>query len=154
MALTIGIIGLPQSGKQTTLFNALNPKQEAPISATQTALYRLTWLSYRYRTNVWSRLQKYSIQRRLHMQTVICGCRGYRSGAHTATERREGLSAEFSGTHTQMPMPSLSCYVHLRTAMFHIFMTILIPTGTLDSLNAELALTDLATVERAYRAQY
>src|SRR5947207_3692908 len=94
MALTIGIIGLPQSGK-TSLFNALT-KAGAPISgyATSTVQANLAVVSVPD-----ARLQPlaeiFKPKKVTYTTVEFVDVAGMGQSSHTSQEKREGLSAEF-----------------------------------------------------------
>ncbi len=139
MALTVGIIGLPQSGK-TTLFNALT-SAGAQVSGYPTSTVQANRAVVHVPDERLDRLAEIYHPRKVVPTTVefvdVAGI-----GQATDTVKREGLSAEFLG--------------HIRNAdalaiVLRCFSTAegdANPIRDLDELMAELALTDLATVEK------
>ena len=146
MALTIGIIGLPQSGK-TTLFNALT-KAGAPISGYATSTVQANMAVVQVPDARLEPLAKIFNPKKVTYATVeFVDVAGIGQGAHTATERREGLSAEFLGHIRNADALAIVLRTFENSNVPHIYGDI-DPNRDLESLNAELALTDLATVER------
>src|SRR6266852_4144548 len=146
MALTIGIIGLPQSGK-TTLFNALT-KAGAPISGYATSTVQANMAVVQVPDPRLEPLAEIFHPKKVTYATVeFVDVAGIGQGAHTATERREGLSAEFLGHIRNADALAIVLRTFENSNVPHIYDNI-DPNQDLDSLNAELALTDLATVER------
>src|SRR5437016_1607904 len=146
MALTIGIIGLPQSGK-TTLFNALT-KAGAPISGYATSTVQANIAVVQVPD---ARLQPLADIFKPKQVTpsrvwfVDVGGMGQAAQAHK--EKREGLSAEFLGHIRNADALAIVLRTFVNSNVPHSYESI-DPVRDLDSLNAELALTDLATVER------
>jgi ribosome-binding ATPase len=146
MALTIGIIGLPQSGK-TTLFNALT-KAGAPISGYATSTVQANIAVVHVPDPRLQPLAEIFKPKKVTYATVeFVDVAGLGQGAHTATEKREGLSAEFLGHIRNADALAIVLRTFENSNVPHIYGDI-DPNRDLDSLNAELALTDLATVER------
>src|SRR5438067_9565979 len=146
MALTIGIIGLPQSGK-TTLFNALT-KAGAPISGYATSTVQANIAVVQVPDPRLQPLAEIFKPKKVTYATVeFVDVAGIGQGAHTATERREGLSAEFLGHIRNADALAIVLRTFENSNVPHIYDDI-DPNRDLDSLNAELALTDLATVEK------
>jgi len=146
MALTIGIIGLPQSGK-TTLFNALT-KAGAPVSGYATSTVQANIAVVQVPDARLQPLAEIFKPKKVTYATVeFVDVAGIGQGAHTATERREGLSAEFLGHIRNADALAIVLRTFENNNVPHIYDDI-DPNRDLDSLNAELALTDLATVER------
>ncbi len=146
MALTIGIIGLPQSGK-TTLFNALT-KAGAPVSGYATSTVQANIAVVQVPDARLQPLAEIFKPKKVTYATVeFVDVAGIGQGAHTATERREGLSAEFLGHIRNADALAIVLRTFENSNVPHIYDDI-DPNRDLDSLNAELALTDLATVER------
>src|SRR5881398_121692 len=146
MALTIGIIGLPQSGK-TTLFNALT-KAGAPISGYATSTVQANIAVVQVPDPRLQPLAEIFHPKKVTYATVeFVDVAGIGQGAHTATERREGLSAEFLGHIRNADALAIVLRTFANDNVPHIYESI-DPNRDLDSLNAELALTDLATIER------
>ncbi len=144
MALTVGIIGLPQSGK-TSLFNALT-RAGAQVSGYPTSTVQANVAVVQVpdeRLNVLAEI--FQPKKVTHTTVEFADVAGI--GQASEADRREGLSAEFLG--------------HLRNAdalavVVRCFDTPQAPhpLGGVDAardlaeLDAELALTDLATLER------
>jgi ribosome-binding ATPase len=139
MALTVGIIGLPQSGK-TSLFNALT-SAGAQVSGYPTATVQANRAVVPVPDDRLDRLAEIYHPRKIVPTTVeFVDVAGIGQAGDAA--RREGLSAEFLG--------------HIRNAdalaivlrCFSLPGASADPIRDLDELMAELALTDLATVEK------
>jgi len=145
MALTIGIIGLPQSGK-TTLFNALT-KAGAPISGYATSTVQANMAVVQVPDPRLEPLAEIFHPKKVTYATVefvdVAGI----GQVHTSTEKREGLSAEFLGHIRNADALAIVLRTFENSNVPHIYGDI-DPNRDLDSLNAELALTDLTTVER------
>src|SRR6266567_780420 len=143
MALTIGIIGLPQSGK-TTLFNALT-RAGAPISGYATSTVQANIAVVQVPDPRLQPLAEIFKPRKVTYATVefvdVAGM-----GQSTTAEKR-GLSAEFLGHIRNADALAIVLRTFANSNVPHIYSDI-DPNRDLDSLNAELALTDLATVER------
>ncbi len=146
MALTIGIIGLPQSGK-TSLFNALT-KAGAPISGYATSTVQANLAVVQVPDARLQPLADIFKPKKVTPATVefvdVAGI-GQSSQAHK--EKREGLSAEFLGHIRNADALAIVLRTFVNDNVPHIYGSI-DPNRDLDSLNAELALTDLATVEK------
>jgi GTP-binding protein YchF len=146
MALTIGIIGLPQSGK-TSLFNALT-KAGAPISGYATSTVQANLAIVQVPDARLQPLANIFKPKKVTPATVefvdVAGI-GQSSQAHK--EKREGLSAEFLGHIRNADALAIVLRTFVNDNVPHIYGSI-DPNRDLDSLNAELALTDLATVEK------
>ncbi|HEV2235237.1 MAG TPA: redox-regulated ATPase YchF [Ktedonobacterales bacterium] len=139
MALTVGIIGLPQAGK-TTLFNALT-SAGAQVSGYPTSTVQANRAVVPVPDARLDRLAEIYHPRKVVPTTVefvdVAGM-----GQASETARREGLSAEFLG--------------HIRNAdalaiVVRCFATAAAEPNAasdLEELTAELALTDLATEEK------
>ncbi len=144
MALIIGIIGLPQSGK-TTLFNALT-KENAPISGYATSTVQANVGMVKVPDARLQPLADIFHPKKVTPTTVefvdVAGMGQVQGG-----KEKEGVSAEFLG--------------HIRNAdalavVLRSFANDNVPApnnridpnGDLDSLNAELVMTDLTSVER------
>jgi len=146
MALTIGIIGLPQSGK-TSLFNALT-KAGAPIEgyASSTVQANLAMVQVPD-----ARLQPlaeiFNPKKTTYTTVEVVEIAGMGQTGKEKQEERKGLSAEFLGhirnadalaivlrTFSNSNVPSINDEIN--------------PMRDLESLNAELVLTDLASVEK------
>src|SRR5947208_10362037 len=144
MALTIGIIGLPQSGK-TSLFNALT-KAGAPISGYATSTVQANLAVVQVPDARLQPLADIFKPKKVTYPTVefvdVAGM-----GQATQKEKREGLSAEFLGHIRNADALAIVLRTFVNSNVPHIHDTI-DPNRDLDTLNAELALTDLTSVER------
>ncbi|MDQ6662324.1 MAG: redox-regulated ATPase YchF [Chloroflexota bacterium] len=146
MALTIGIIGLPQSGK-TSLFNALT-KAGAPLSGYATSTVQANIAVVQVPD---ARLQP--LAGIFHPQKVtpttveFVDVAGMGQSTQAAKEKKEGLNAEFVGHIRNTDALAIVLRTFENSNVPHIYGEI-DPNRDLDSLNAELALTDLATVEK------
>jgi ribosome-binding ATPase len=144
MALTVGIIGLPLSGK-TTLFNALT-RAGADISGYPTSTVQANRAVVQVPDERLTRLAEIFHPRKI-VPTAIEFVDVAGLGQETATAKREGLSAEFLGhirnadalaivvrcfENPQAPHPAGSVNA----------------TRDLDDLLSELVITDLATVDK------
>src|SRR5437870_1745441 len=146
MALTIGIISLPQSGK-TTLFNALT-KAGAPISGYATSTVQANLAVVQVPDPRLQPLADIFKPKKVTYATVeFVDVAGIGQSTHAGTEKREGLSAEFLGHIRNADALAIVLRTFENSNVPHIYGDI-DPVRDLDSLNAELALTDLATVER------
>src|SRR6266446_5652505 len=146
MALTIGIIGLPQSGK-TSLFNALT-KAGAPISGYATSTVQANVAVVQVPDPRLQPLADIFKPRKVTYATVeFVDVAGIGQSTHDATEKHEGLSAEFLGHIRNADALAIVLRTFENSNVPHIYGDV-DPNRDLDSLNAELALTDLATVER------
>ncbi|TMC22965.1 MAG: redox-regulated ATPase YchF [Chloroflexi bacterium] len=144
MALNIGIIGLPQSGK-TTLFNALT-KASVPISGYATNTVQANRAIVQVPDARLQPLAEIFHPKKVTYTTVefvdVAGM-----GQATQKEKREGLSAEFLGHIRNADALAIVLRTFVNSNVPHIHDTI-DPNRDLDTLNAELALTDLTSVER------
>ncbi len=149
MALTIGIIGLPQSGK-TTLFNALT-KAGAPISGYATSTVQANLAVVQVPDARLQPLADIFQPKKVTPTTVefvdVAGMGQGGKGAQAHKEKREGLSAEFLGHIRNADALAIVLRTFANSNVPHIYDDI-DPNRDLDSLYAELALTDLATVEK------
>ncbi|MBV9229282.1 MAG: redox-regulated ATPase YchF, partial [Chloroflexi bacterium] len=146
MALTIGIIGLPQSGK-TTLFNALT-RAGAPISGYATSTVQANLAVVQVPDARLEPLAEIFKPKKTTYTTVeFVDVAGMGQAVQATREKREGLSAEFLGHIRNADALAIVLRTFTNSNVPHIYETI-DPNRDLDSLNAELALTDLATVER------
>jgi len=146
MALTIGIIGLPQSGK-TTLFNALT-KAGAPISGYATSTVQANIAVVQVPDPRLEPLAKIFNPEKVTYATVeFVDVAGIGQATQTATGKSEGLSAEFLGHIRNADALAIVLRTFENSNVPHIYGDV-DPNRDLDSLNAELALTDLSTVER------
>ncbi|HLI89110.1 MAG TPA: redox-regulated ATPase YchF [Ktedonobacteraceae bacterium] len=147
MALTIGIIGLPQSGK-TTLFNALT-KAGAPISGYATSTVQANIGVVQVPDARLQPLVDIFNPRKVTYATVefvdVAGMG--QAGAGAKEKQEKGLSAEFLGHIRNADALAIVLRTFANENVPHIYGSI-DPNRDLDSLNAELAVTDLATVER------
>ncbi|HKS69209.1 MAG TPA: redox-regulated ATPase YchF [Ktedonobacterales bacterium] len=144
MALTVGIIGLPQSGK-TSLFNALT-KSGAPISGYATGTVQANRAVVAVPDERLARLAEIFHPRKIVPTTVeFVDVAGLGTAAEEA--HKQGLSAEFIGHIRNADALAIVVRCFESAAAPH-------PAGSinaardLDELLGELTLTDLATVER------
>src|SRR6267154_3849191 len=146
MALTIGIIGLPQSGK-TTLFNALT-KANAPISGYATSTVQANQAVVQVPDSRLEPLAEIFHPKKVTYATVdFVDVAGIGQAKHDTGEKRQGLSAEFLGHIRNADALAIVLRTFENSNVPHPYNTI-DANRDLDSLNAELALTDLATIER------
>ncbi|HLH63802.1 MAG TPA: redox-regulated ATPase YchF [Ktedonobacteraceae bacterium] len=146
MALTIGIIGLPQSGK-TTLFNALT-KAGAPISGYATSTVQANHAVVQVPDARLQPLAEIFHPKKVTYATVdFVDVAGIGQAKHDSGEKRQGLSAEFLGHIRNADALAIVLRTFENSNVPHPYNDI-DPNRDLDSLNAELALTDLATVEK------
>lgn len=148
MALTLGIIGLPQSGK-TTLFNALT-RAGAPVSGYATSTVQANLAVVQVPDARLQPLADIFKPKKVTYATVefvdVAGM-GQSVGQGSEKEKREGLSAEFLGHIRNADALAIVLRTFINSNVPHVYDTV-DPNRDLDSLNAELVLTDLATVER------
>lgn len=146
MALTIGIIGLPQSGK-TTLFNALT-KAGAPVSgyASSTVQANLAMVQVPD-----ARLQPlaeiFSPKKTTYTTVEFVDVAGMGQTAKEKQEERKGLSPEFLGHIRNADALAIVLRTFSNSNVPHVYDEI-DPNRDLDSLNAELVVTDLTSVEK------
>lgn len=146
MALTIGIIGLPQSGK-TTLFNALT-RANAPISGYATSTVQANVAIVQVPDARLQPLADIFHPKKTTPTTVeFVDVAGVGQHAQEDGEKRQGLSAEFLGHIRNADALAIVLRTFENSNVPHVYNTI-DPNRDLDSLNTELALTDLASVER------
>lgn len=146
MALTIGIIGLPQSGK-TTLFNALT-RANAPISGYATSTVQANVAMVQVPDARLQPLADIFHPKKVTPTTVeFVDVAGVGQHAQEGEEKRQGLSAEFLGHIRNADALAIVLRTFENSNVPHVYDTI-DPNRDLDSLNAELSLTDLASVER------
>ena len=146
MALTIGIIGLPQSGK-TTLFNALT-KANAPIGGYATSTVQANIAVVQVPDKRLEPLAEIFNPKKTTYTTVeFVDVAGMGQNVQAGKEKREGLSAEFLGHIRNADALAIVLRTFGNDNVPHISNTI-DPERDLDSLNAELILTDLTSVER------
>jgi ribosome-binding ATPase len=144
MALTVGIIGLPLSGK-TTLFNALT-RAGAEISGYPTSTVQANRAVVQVPDERLDRLAEIFHPRKIVPTSIefvdVAGL-----GQASETAKREGLSAEFLGHIRNADALALVVRCFENAQAPH-------PAGSLDAgrdlddLLTELALTDLATVDK------
>ncbi len=144
MALTVGIIGLPLSGK-TTLFNALT-RAGAQISGYPTSTVQANRAVVHVPDERLDRLAEIFHPRKVVPTTVefvdVAGL-----GQAADTERHEGLSAEFIGHIRNADALAIVLRIFDNPQAPHPAGSVN-PLRDLDDLMAELAITDLATVDR------
>ncbi|MBV9690017.1 MAG: redox-regulated ATPase YchF [Ktedonobacteraceae bacterium] len=146
MALTLAIIGLPQSGK-TTLFNALT-KAGAPISGYATSSVQANVAVVQVPDPRLAPLAEIFKPKKTTYTTVeFVDVAGMGQATQSSKEKREGLSPEFLGHIRNADALAIVLRTFVNENVPHIYGNI-DPDRDLDSLNAELTLTDLATVER------
>ena len=149
MALTIGIIGLPQSGK-TSLFNAIT-RAGAPVSGYATSTVQANFAVVQVPDARLQPLADIFHPKKVTYATVefvdVAGVGQVTHGGGGEGEKREGLSAEFIGHIRNADALAIVLRTFETGNVPHIYNSI-DPNRDLDSLNAELALTDLATVEK------
>jgi GTP-binding protein YchF len=148
MALTVGIIGLPLSGK-TTLFNALT-RAGAEISGYPTSTVQANRAVVQVPDERLDRLAEIFHPRKIVPTSIefvdVAGL-----GQASETARREGLSAEFLGHIRNADALAIVVRCFENAQAPH-------PAGSLDAgrdlddLLTELALTDLATVDKRIEA--
>ncbi len=146
MALTIGIIGLPQSGK-TSLFNALT-KAGAPISGYATSTVQANLAVVQVPDARLQPLADIFHPKKTTPTTVeFVDVAGMGQGSQAQKEKREGLSAEFLGHIRNADALAIVLRTFTNNNVPHIYDDI-DANRDLDSLNTELAVTDLTTVEK------
>ena len=146
MALTIGIIGLPQSGK-TSLFNAIT-KAGAPVSGYATSTVQANFAVVQVPDARLQPLAEIFHPKKTTYATVeFVDVAGVGQATHGEGDKREGLSAEFIGHIRNADALAIVLRTFENSNVPHIYDSI-DPNRDLDSLNAELALTDLSTVEK------
>jgi GTP-binding protein YchF len=145
MALTLGIIGLPQSGK-TTLFNALT-KAGAPIGGYATSTVQANVAIVQVPDERLPALAEIFQPRKVTPTTVEFVDVAGMGQSEQAGKEKQGLSPEFLGHIRNADALAIVLRTFANDNVPHIYNTI-DPNRDLDSLNAELALTDLSSVER------
>ncbi|HEX7734496.1 MAG TPA: redox-regulated ATPase YchF [Ktedonobacteraceae bacterium] len=146
MALTIGIIGLPQSGK-TTLFNTLT-RANAPISGYATSTVQANVAMVQVPDARLQPLTEIFHPKKTTPTTVeFVDVAGVGQHSQESGEKRQGLSAEFLGHIRNADALAIVLRTFENSNVPHVYNT-LDPNRDLDSLNTELALTDLASVDK------
>ena len=146
MALNIAIVGLPQSGK-TSLFNALT-KAGAPISGYATSTVQANRAVVPVPDARLQPLADIFHPKKTTPTTVeFVDIAGMGQAAQMHSEKREGLSAEFIGHVRNADALAIVLRAFANSNVPHLYDSI-DANRDLDSLYAELAVTDLATVER------
>jgi GTP-binding protein YchF len=145
MALTIGIIGLPQSGK-TTLFNALT-KAGAPISGYATSTVQANMAIVQVPDARLQPLAEIFNPKKVTPTTVEFVDVAGMGQSEQSGKERQGLSAEFLGHIRNADALAIVLRTFVNDNVPHIYRDI-DPYRDLDSLNAELTLTDLTSIER------
>ncbi len=144
MALRIGIVGLPQSGK-TSLFNAIT-RANAPISGYATSTVQANAAVVQVPDGRLQPLAEIFKPKKVTYATVefvdVAGM-----GQKDQGEQSEGLSAEFLGHIRNADALAIVLRTFVNEQVPHPLGSI-DPLRDLERLDAELALTDLATVER------
>ncbi|GER84844.1 MAG: redox-regulated ATPase YchF [Thermogemmatispora sp.] len=144
MALRIGIVGLPQSGK-TSLFNALTGAQ-APISGYATRTVQANTAVVQVPDPRLKPLAEIFKPKKVTYATVefvdVAGM-----GQQDEEARKGGLSAEFLGHIRNADALAIVLRTFANENVPHPLGSI-DPLRDLEQLDNELALTDLATVER------
>ena len=150
MALTIGIIGLPQSGK-TSLFNALT-KAGAPVSGYATSTVQANIAVVQVPDSRLQPLADIFSPKKVTPTTVeFVDVAGMGQNISSWKKRKQGLSTEFLGHIRNADALAIVLRTFANSNVPHIYETI-DPNRDLDSLNAELALTDLTTRRETDRA--
>ncbi|GCE04946.1 redox-regulated ATPase YchF [Dictyobacter aurantiacus] len=146
MALTIGIIGLPQSGK-TSLFNALT-QAGAPISGYATSTVQANVGVVQVPDARLQPLAEIFQPKKVTPTTVeFVDVAGMGQASQAGKDKKEGLSAEFLGHIRNADALAIVLRSFANDNVPHINETI-DPYRDLETLNAELMITDLASVER------
>jgi hypothetical protein len=145
MALTIGIIGLPQSGK-TTLFNALT-KAGAPISGYATSTVQANMAIVQVPDARLQPLAEIFNPPKVTPTTVEFVDVAGMGQSEQSGKEKQGLSAEFLGHIRNADALAIVLRTFVNDNVPHIYQNI-DPFRDLDSLSAELSLTDLSSVER------
>ncbi|HTI13696.1 MAG TPA: redox-regulated ATPase YchF [Dictyobacter sp.] len=146
MALTIGIIGLPQSGK-TSLFNALT-QAGAPIEGYATSTVQANVGVVKVPDARLQPLADIFQPPKVTPTTVeFVDVAGMGQAAQAGKENKEGLSAEFLGHIRNADALAIVLRTFANDNVPHINNTI-DPVRDLDNLNSELIFTDLSSVER------
>ncbi|MDQ2715534.1 MAG: redox-regulated ATPase YchF [Chloroflexota bacterium] len=144
MALTIGIIGLPQSGK-TSLFNALT-RAGAPVSGYATSTVQANFAVVQVPDPRLQPLADIFNPKKVTYATVefvdVAGM-----GQQGQKEKPEGLSAEFLGHIRNADALAIVLRTFQNENVPHPYNNV-DPVRDLESLDAELAITDLSSVEK------
>ncbi|MBA2285518.1 MAG: redox-regulated ATPase YchF [Ktedonobacteraceae bacterium] len=144
MALTIGIIGLPQSGK-TSLFNALT-RAGAPVSGYATSTVQANFAMVQVPDPRLQPLADIFNPKKVTYATVefvdVAGM-----GQQGQKEKPEGLSAEFLGHIRNADALAIVLRTFQNENVPHPYNNV-DPVRDLESLDAELAITDLSSVEK------
>ena len=144
MALTVGIIGLPQSGK-TSLFNALT-RSSAPISNYPTSTVQANLAVVNVPDERVERLAEMFHPLKKTLATVeFVDVAGMAGAAHD--EKREGLSAEYLGHIRNADALAVVVRCFANPAVPHAAGTV-DAARDLDDLLLTLTFTDLSAIER------
>ncbi|WP_151757332.1 redox-regulated ATPase YchF [Dictyobacter vulcani] len=144
--MTIGIIGLPQSGK-TSLFNALT-QAGAPIGGYATSTVQANVGVVQVPDARLQPLADIFQPKKVTPTTVeFVDVAGMGQASQVAKEKKEGLSAEFLGHIRNADALAVVLRTFANDNVTHINESI-DPYRDLESLNAELMITDLSSVER------
>lgn len=145
MALTIGIIGLPQSGK-TTLYNALT-RANAPISGYASSTVQANIAVVQVPDKRLPALAEIFQPRKVTPTTVEFVDVAGMGQSEQAGKEKQGLSAEFLGHIRNADALAIVLRTFANDNVPHTYDTI-DSNRDLESLNAELILTDLSSVDR------
>ncbi|GCE10553.1 redox-regulated ATPase YchF [Tengunoibacter tsumagoiensis] len=144
MALTIGIIGLPQSGK-TSLFNALT-KAGAPIGYASSTVKANVGVVQVPDPRLQPLAEIFQPKKVTPTTVEFVDVAGMGQSDQAGNEKK-GLSAEFLGHIRNADALAIVLRTFANDNVSHPYNSI-DPIRDLDSLNAELQLTDLTSVER------
>ena len=145
MALTLGIIGLPQSGK-TSLFNALT-KAGAPVEGYATSTVQANVAVVQVPDPRLQPLADIFNPKKVTPTTVEFVDVAGMGQSDQAGKEKQGLSAEFLGHIRNADALAIVLRTFANDNVPHVYNSV-DPNRDLDSLNAELTLTDLTSVER------
>jgi GTP-binding protein YchF len=146
MALTIGIIGLPQSGK-TSLFNALT-KAGTPISGYAASTVQANLGVVQVPDARLQPLTDIFQPKKVTPTTVeFVDVAGMGQASQAGKDKKEGLNAEFLGHIRNADALAIVLRSFANDNVPHINNNI-DPYNDLESLNAEIIITDLSTVEK------